>query len=60
MSSVEQGRQLLDQLRKVVRGTEEEAPPRIDDPANDRKIDNRRLGPGVFKFTITITLQPTP
>jgi hypothetical protein len=34
--------------------------PRISDPANDRKIENRRLGPGVFKFTITITLQPAP
>jgi hypothetical protein len=32
--------------------------PRISDPANARRIDNRREGPGVFKFTITITLQP--
>jgi hypothetical protein len=31
---------------------------RIDDPANDRKIDNRRAGPGLFKFTVTITLKP--
>ena len=34
--------------------------PRITDPANERKIDNRREGPGIFKFTITITLQPAP
>jgi hypothetical protein len=31
---------------------------RIADPANDRKIDNKREGPGMFKFTITIILQP--
>jgi hypothetical protein len=32
---------------------------RIADPANDRKIDNKREGPGLFKFTVTITLKPS-